>query len=392
VLAAIDLSGPSALTLLGPTNDAFNLLDSALVTFLLSPEGLADLTGILNYHVLMGILTNNNVVDGPASTVEGGLVEVGTSPSLMFNNATVVEREILANNGVLFKINQVLDPNDSPVGTRETIIDFVDGNPNLTSLTAAVVRAGATFVEGLGTEGPFTLFAPSNDAFAALSPEFANQLLIDDNFIPQLQDLLLLHIISGRFLAADLAMAPVISGFNGEQVVIKSSPLTVNDNNVVDGDNIVSNGVVHVIDGVLIPIWVFNSLADRVFADTDLSILFSLLVLASIDLSGPSALTVVGPTNDAFGLLDSATVTFLTSPEGLADLTRILLYHVFSNILTSSILVDGFVQTLEGGVVAVSTGPPLKFNQATAVELDILANNGVLFKINQVLDPNDSPI
>jgi uncharacterized surface protein with fasciclin (FAS1) repeats len=115
-------------------------------------------------------------------------------------------------------------------------------------------------------------------------------------------------------------------------------------------------------------------------------------VSASIDLSGPSALTVVGPTNDAFALLDSATVTFLTSPEGLADLTRILTYHVFFGILTSSILVDGPVSTLEGGLVEVSTGPPLKFNQATAVELDILANNGVLFKINQVLDPNDSPI
>jgi transforming growth factor-beta-induced protein len=303
-----------------------------------------------------------------------------------------VEREILANNGVLFKINQVLDPNESPVGTRETIIDFVDGNPNLTSLTAAVVRAGATFVEGLGTEGPFTLFAPSNDAFAALSPEFANQLLIDDNFIPQLQDLLLLHIISGRFLAADLAMAPVISGFNGEQVSITSSPLTVNDNNVVDGDNIVSNGVVHVIDGVLLPTWVSNSLADRVIANADLSTFSRLLVLAAIDLSGPSAFTLLGPTNDAFNLLDSALVTFLLSPEGLADLTRILNYHILLGILTSSILVEGFVSTVEGGLVEVSVLPSLKFNQVPIVFFDILANNGVLHKINQVLDPNDGSV
>jgi transforming growth factor-beta-induced protein len=279
------------------------------------------------------------------------------------------------------------------VNAPGSIVEFVVGNPDLTSLTAAVVRAG--LVDALGSDsslGPLTLFAPNNDAFALVPPDLANQLFNDINFIPQLVDLLVLHVIFGRFLAADLLLAPVLFGANGEEVFIDFPPLTVNDNNVVDGDNIVSNGVVHVIDGVLIPIWVFNSLADRVFADTDLSILFSLLVLASIDLSGPSALTVVGPTNDAFGLLDSATVTFLTSPEGLADLTRILLYHVFSNILTSSILVDGFVQTLEGGVVAVSTGPPLKFNQATAVELDILANNGVLFKINQVLNPDDSPL
>ena len=277
----------------------------------------------------------------------------------------------------------------APVNAPDTIVDFVVGNPDLTSLTAAVVRAG--LVDPLGTEGPLTLFAPNNDAFAAVPTDIADQLFNDDNFIPQLVDLLLLHVIEGRFLAADLTLSPIIFGLNGEQVFINSSPLTVNDNNVVDGDNIVSNGVVHVIDGVLLPTWVSNSLADRVIADTDLSTLLSLLVLASIDLSGPSALSVVGPTNAAFDLLDPADVTFLTSPAGLADLTRILTYHVFFGILTSSILVDGFVSTLEGGVVEVSTGP-LMFNQATAVELDILANNGVLFKINQVLDPNDSPV
>jgi uncharacterized surface protein with fasciclin (FAS1) repeats len=294
-----------------------------------------------------------------------------------------------------------------PVKAPDTIVDFVVGNPDLTSLTAAVVRAGLG--NALASGGSFTLFAPNNDAFAAVPPDIAEQLFNDSNFIPQLVDLLLLHVIAGRFLAADLELIVVpvpggpsiadtgVTGLNGELVLLEFPPLKVQGNNVVDGNNIVSNGVVHVIDGVLIPTWVFNSLADRIsgldiFSEQDLTTLFRLLVLAEIDLSGPSALTVVGPTNAAFALLDPAAVEILTTTAaGLIELTAILQYHVFFGILTSSILVDGFVQTLEGGVVAVSTGPLLMFNNATAVKVDILANNGVLHKIDQVLDPNDSP-
>jgi hypothetical protein len=98
-------------------------------------------------------------------------------------------------------------------------------------------------------------------------------------------------------------------------------PLTVNGNDVVDGDNIASNGVVHKIDGVFLPSWVCRSLGDRVNVAADLSTLFSFLVLAGIDLSGPSALTVVGPTNEAFGLLETTFVAFLQTPDGLPNLT-----------------------------------------------------------------------
>lgn len=279
-----------------------------------------------------------------------------------------------------------------------TIVDFVVGNPDLTSLTTAVVRAG--LVDGLSSDGPITLFAPNNDAFAAVPADIAQKLLVDDEFIPQLQDLLLLHVIAGTLPAAALILSPIIIGLNGEEVFIDFPPLTVNGNNVVDGDNFVSNGVVHIIDGVLIPSWVFNSLTDRVAANADLSTLLSLLELTSIDLSNPDAdpVTVVGPTNDAFALIDAATLEFLTTTEeGLIELVRILTYHVFFGINTSGILVDGFVRTLQGGAVEVSTGPSLVFNQggtspATAVEIDILANNGVLFKIDQVLNPDDAPI
>jgi transforming growth factor-beta-induced protein len=288
---------------------------------------------------------------------------------------------------------QPATPSPSPVVTNGTIVDYVTGNPDLTSLTEAVIRAG--LVEALDSEGPLTLFAPNNDAFAAVSADIAQKLFNETDFIPQLVDLLLLHVIAGSFPAAALTLSPILFGLNGEEVFIDFPPLSVNLNNVVDGDNFVSNGVVHVIDGVLIPSWVPNSLQDRVFADDDLSTLYRLLVLTDIDLSDPAAnpVTVVGPTNDAFDLLDPAVLEFLmTDSDGMIELKGVLLYHVFFGILTSTILLDGFVRTLEGGAVAVTTGPSLMFNLATAVELDILANNGVLYKIDQVLNPADAPI
>jgi uncharacterized surface protein with fasciclin (FAS1) repeats len=133
-----------------------------------------------------------------------------------------------------------------------------------------------------------------------------------------------------------------------------------------------------------------RSLAERICSESDLSTLCTLLGVAGIDLSGPPALTVVGPTDAAFALLDPAVVALLLSPEGLVTLQTILTYHVFSGTLTTDILVDGPLATLQGGNVIVNTTAPLAFNQAKALVVDIRANNGVLYKIDQVLNP-DSP-
>jgi hypothetical protein len=133
-------------------------------------------------------------------------------------------------------------------------------------------------------------------------------------------------------LDSSLDACSVLVGFNGE-LLIDFPLFTVDLNNVVDGDNFVSNGVVHVIDGVLVPSWVFNSLTDRVFANDDLSTLFSLPCCEIDCLDLPHLRSWL--TNDAFALLDTATIDFLTSTDGLADLTAILQYHVLLGISTS---------------------------------------------------------
>jgi uncharacterized surface protein with fasciclin (FAS1) repeats len=159
---------------------------------------------------------------------------------------------------------------------------------------------------------PRVPLAPNNDAFARLPPELSNQFFEDPDFIPQLVDLLLYHVVGDLLLAAALESDPgladlVVIALNGERLFFASPPLAVNESFVVDGDNILSNGVVHIIDNVLLPSWIFFSLDDQIFfSNADLSTLFSLLNLAEIDSSLPSAVTVVGATNDAFDLLDPA--------------------------------------------------------------------------------------
>jgi uncharacterized surface protein with fasciclin (FAS1) repeats len=100
---------------------------------------------------------------------------------------------------------------------------------------------------------------------------------------------------------------------------------------------------------------------------------------------------LVAPINSAFAKLSSSTVNFLTGPMGKATLTKILLYHVFPGIIVSSELSNGLTtSTLEGGTVTVKVNNRgIFFNDAKVVKADILTNNGVVHKIDTVLDPND---
>jgi transforming growth factor-beta-induced protein len=209
--------------------------------------------------------------------------------------------------------------------------------------------------------------------------------LTNDEFIPHLADLLLYHVLDAKLKSSHIFNFRV-TALNGEKLLLSTDPIAINGNKVVSADNDVSNGVVHIIDGVLIPSWVSNSIASRVIAASDLSTLLSLVVLAGLDgaVAAPGELTLVAPTNLAFAKLSAATVAFLTSTNGKATLTSILLYHVFPGIFVSGELSNGLtIDTLEGGTVKVSVGDSgVFFNDSKAVEVDILANNGVVHKIN----------
>ncbi len=145
---------------------------------------------------------------------------------------------------------------ETMMGDYATVVDAVAGQPNLSTLASVLPMAGADAVAALTGEGPFTIFAPSDDAFNAFmaaNAELVNQALADPTI---LAGILLYHVAPGNFLAADVAASSEIISLNGAPLAITVDGDTVMINGmymVVTADIVAGNGVVHIIDGVLLP-------------------------------------------------------------------------------------------------------------------------------------------
>jgi transforming growth factor-beta-induced protein len=288
-------------------------------------------------------------------------------------------------------------PTLSPTTSAVTIASVVAQDPDLTTLNAALVRAG--FVETLSRPGNFTLFAPINSAFEEI-PDGLVQLLFENNeFLPHLRNFLLYHLLNGGRPADSFTNGTVLTTFNTERVRILQDAFRVNGIPVVTPDNVATNGIVHTLVGVLAPSWVFNTIATRVDADDDLSILLEFLILSDLGnaLNGfGDELTLLAPTNAAFEALGAGVLAALRDPANIADLVNLLVYHVVLGVFSTPELSSGqqLLTAQQGFVTATvgnptSAGPNIQFNDANGVQFDILATNGVVHKIDAVLNPFD---
>jgi uncharacterized surface protein with fasciclin (FAS1) repeats len=237
----------SQLTVFAPTNDAFGAALTALGLtageLLASPE----LSDILLYHVLGAEVVSGSLSNGQVATPlnNANTLKVTIDGTNVFiNQAQVTAANLQADNGVVHVLNAVVLP-------VETVADIALGSPVHTSLVAAVVEA--RLLPAL--TNPFselTVFAPTNDAFNDL----ATALGTDLNGVlahPQLTDILLYHVIGSEVLSTELTNGPVAT-LNGQSVTINlMSGVMVNDANVTLPDLLSDNGVVHVIDAVLVP-------------------------------------------------------------------------------------------------------------------------------------------
>jgi transforming growth factor-beta-induced protein len=228
------------------------------------------------------------------------------------------------------------------------------------------------------------VFAPLNTAFSAV-PAFYNALFFEkDSFIPHLRELLLHNILPAKRLVADFNDSTNATALSGENFLVLQNPTRVNGVLVDQADIELSNGVVHVIDDVLAPSWVFSTLQMRIAESADLSTLFSLMNLVGLNINGMGEYTFLAPTNDAFAALNDETMAVLTNVNNTNLVGQFLLYHILPGIYTLPALKPSRLKTFEGGVVSVAVNPS-SFNGATVAEGDILANNGALHKINNVL-------
>jgi transforming growth factor-beta-induced protein len=277
--------------------------------------------------------------------------------------------------------------------TNSTIVDLAVATPSLSTLVTAVTAAD--LVTALGNpDATLTVFAPDNDAFAKLPTGLVSTLL-SAGFKKHLTDILTYHVYAtAAVLSADLAATQNITMLNGEMLTVTKTDTTVTVTTtlgqmqtVIMADVQASNGVVHVIDGVLVPSSIMATIIDL---GSDYSTLLSLITRAGLDttlMGGP--FTLLAPTNEAFAALDTATVDFLTSTAGAATLTSILTYHVISGSVTSDMLMNGMmVKTVEGGEVTfMVAGGTVMVNDATVVMADMLAFNGVSHGIDKILMP-----
>ena len=244
------LSGDGPFTVFAPTDAAFTLLPEGTVESLI-----ADTTGalatILTHHVSGGSTLSTDLYDGMMITTVAGteLMVSIDSNGVYIDDAMVTVANLTADNGVVHVINAVLLP-EAEVESN-TVVDIIVGSEDHTILAAAVGAAG--LVETLSGDGPFTVFAPTDAAFALLPEGLVATLLEDPS--GQLTTILTHHVFAGSALSTDLydgMMVPTIAG--GElEVTIDSTGVYI-DNAMVTAANIeTSNGVVHVIDAVLIP-------------------------------------------------------------------------------------------------------------------------------------------
>lgn len=249
------LKGEGPFTLFAPTDDAFAALPEGTVESLLLPENKQQLTDILLYHVVSGKVMAADVTGlESAATVLGKDIAIKVDMGNVYiNEAKVIITDIETSNGVIHVIDAVLLPPSDEAAESNTIVDVAVADGRFTTLVAAVQAAG--LVETLSGEGPFTVFAPTDEAFAALPAGTVESLLLPENK-QQLTDILTYHVVSGKVMAADvvnLTSAPTVLG-KDITITVKDGKVFLNDTvQVIITDVEASNGVIHVIDAVLLP-------------------------------------------------------------------------------------------------------------------------------------------
>ncbi|MAB74138.1 MAG: fasciclin [Flavobacteriales bacterium] len=387
------LSSDGPFTVFAPTDDAFIALAGALGATAEELLALPELTDILLYHVVGGTALSTDLSDGQFITTLNGADVVVTinDEGIFINNAQVTVADIVAGNGVVHVIDAVLLPTDTPEPTN-TVVDIVVNSPVHNVLEAAVLQAD--LAGALSGEGPFTVFAPTDDAFLSLAGALgatAEDLLA----LPELADILLYHVVGSTALSSDLTDGQTIATLNGAEVTvtINEAGIFINDAQVTVADLVADNGVVHVIDAVLIPPTSepTGTVVDIVVNSEVHNLLEAAVLEADLaeTLSGEGPFTVFAPTDDAFIALAEALTLAPEDLLALPELADILLYHVVGATALSTDLSDGqMVTTLNGADVTVTINEAGIFiNDAQVIVADLVATNGVVHVIDAVLTP-----
>ena len=274
---------------------------------------------------------------------------------------------------------------------RPTIVEVAASAGKFNTLLAAAKAAG--LAETLSGKGPFTVFAPTDDAFAKLGKDTIATLLKPENK-DQLVGILTYHVVAGKVPAAKVVGMKSAKTVQGSDlsIVVKDGKVKVANANVVATDVMASNGVIHVIDAVMIP--PTPSIVDVAAKAGSFNTLLAAAKAAGLadTLANGGPFTVFAPTDEAFAKVGKDTIAMLLKPENKKKLQAILKHHVVSGKVMSSTAVK-----LKKADTINGTSLPLQFDAKTktlrvgagkVVTADIEAGNGVIHVVDTVLLPN----
>ncbi len=285
------------------------------------------------------------------------------------------------------------DGQQQPQEETNTIVDIASADAQFSTLVAALQRAD--LVDALNSAGPFTVFAPTNEAFEILLAENGVSSL-DELSVDVLRNILLYHVLDDVVESSDLSNGYIqtinTTGPDGTAIdlfvdIIATGPTLNFVSNITTVDIDADNGIVHVIDRVLNPPSIVEILAFNPRFNTLFDAIFDADLLDALSASGP--FTLFAPTNEAFdGLLTNLGVSEI-SEIPVETLTNVLLYHVVSGNIRSSDLTNGMVSTLnENNMIEINTDNGASLNgDVNIVEADVQGTNGVIHFIDQVLVP-----
>ena len=284
---------------------------------------------------------------------------------------------------------------DSVVITPEepgTIAATAAATADLSTLVTAL--QAANLVATLEGDGPFTVFAPLNSAFAGLDPAVLGGLLEAGN-VDLLSRVLTFHVVSGAaVLSTDLSDGQTFTTVEGGELTVglSSGGVTINSASVITADVEASNGVVHIIDAVLLP--EDNSAYETAVLTDATTTLASAALAAGLkdDLSGPGPFTIFAPDNAAFAALPEYTLNALLEAGNIEILQKVLGFHVIvgQTILAGDLTDGAMVTTLQGGDLTVDLSTPTdpKVNGVSITATDITVDNGVIHLVDEVILPD----
>ncbi len=398
--------GDRNFTVFAPTDAAFNELGQDTINNLLNDT--EQLKDILLYHVLADTVVNSATAIGLAgqtvNAANGDSLSLSVeSGNLFINMSQVVSADVGASNGIIHVIDKVLLPPPDMTAEDPALPNIVETAVAAGSFNTLVAALQATGLDAtLSGEGPFTVFAPTDAAFAILGEDTIGALLNDTD---TLSDILLYHVIAGQ--AVDATTAISLAGQSVEMANSDSVALSLNNGNLLVNRSVVtttdiqtSNGIIHVIDAVLLPPSDGNT-----SGESSENTIYTAAINAGLDtfvaaakvaglkdaLNHPGDIyTVFAPSEAAFAALGTGTLnTLVNDPDTLRN---ILLYHVLPGTTVDAAAAAGLV----GIDITAGNGTTLQLSQRSdglyvqnsrIVITDIPAVNGVIHVIDAVLIP-----